>query len=155
MGARGPQPQPSALKRLTGNPGRRPIGKREPRPVPELTRPRAVSGAAAEEWDRVVAAMPPGFFTAADAPVLTIYCLSWVLYQNALGQVAREGMTTKGSMDQLVAHPMLAVARGQAEVILRAADRLGMSPAARTRLTIEDQDDGPGDPTDRFFSAND
>jgi P27 family predicted phage terminase small subunit len=62
-----------------------------------------------------------------------------VLYRNALGQVAREGMTALGSMGQKVPHPALATVAKQAEIILRAADRLGMGPVARARLEVRDQ----------------
>lgn len=139
MGLRGPQPKPLQLRKLEGNPSKRKINDKEPAPRGSAARPDFVTGVAAEEWDRAVAAMPPGFYTAADVPVLTVYCLAWVMYRNSLAQVAREGMTSTGSTGQKVAHPALAVAAKQAEIILRAADRLGMSPTARTRLEIKDE----------------
>ena len=64
--------------------------------------------------------MPLGLYTAADVPVLAVYCVAWVLFRNALAQVAREGMTSTGSPGQRVAHPGLAVAGRQSEIILRA-----------------------------------
>ena len=45
---------------------------------------------------------------------------------------------------------MLATARGFMELTLRAADRLGMSPAARTRLTAPD-DEEPDEAEARYF----
>jgi P27 family predicted phage terminase small subunit len=134
--ARGPQPKATSLRKLEGNPSKRRINKKEPQPTGAAARPDFVTGAAADEWDRATGAMPPSFYTAADVPVLTVYCLAWVMYRNALAQVAREGMTSNGSTGQKVAHPALAVAAKQAELILRAADRLGMTPAARTRLQM-------------------
>jgi P27 family predicted phage terminase small subunit len=135
---RGRPPKPSKLKVLEGNPGRRPINDREPQPTGPLVKPDFVSGDAAKEWDRAVGSMPPGLYTAADAPVLAVYCVAWVLFRNALAQVAREGMTAVGSQGQKVAHPSLGIASKQAEIILKAGDRLGMSPVARARLTIGD-----------------
>ena len=133
---RGRPPKPSKLKLLEGNPGRRPINDREPTPTGPLTKPDFISGDAAREWDRAVGAMPPGLYTAADAPVFAVYCVAWVLFRNALAQVAKEGMTAIGSTGQKVAHPSLAIAAKQSEIILKAADRLGMSPVARARLTV-------------------
>ena len=98
--------------------------------------PEFVRGAAADEWDRATRAMPPGFYSEADVPVLTVYCLAWVMYRNALALLAREGTTAIGSTGQLVAHPALAIASKQVEIILRAGDRLGMSPVARARLEM-------------------
>ena len=83
--------------------------------------------------------MPPGLYTAADVPALTVYCLAWVMYRNALAQLAREGTIVAGSMGQKVAHPAVAIAKAQAEIILRTGDRLGMSPVARVRLEVPDQ----------------
>jgi P27 family predicted phage terminase small subunit len=135
----GRPPKPTKLRKLEGNPGKRPLNEKEPEPVGVARKPDFVTGAAAEEWDRALAAMPPRFYTFADVPVLTVYCLAWVQYRNALALVAREGMTSIGSTGQKTAHPALAVAAKQAEIILRASDRLGMSPVARTRLEIQDQ----------------
>jgi P27 family predicted phage terminase small subunit len=56
-----------------------------------------------------------------------------------MAQVAQEGQISRGAHGQLVAHPAIGVARTQAELILRAADRLGMSPSARTRMEVPDQ----------------
>lgn len=132
----GRRPKSTELRKLEGNPGKRAINDREPQPTGPLTKPEIVTGEAAREWDRAVSAMPPGLYTSADAPVLTVYCLAWVLYRNAIAQVAREGMTSTGSTGQKVEHPALATVAKQAAVILKAADRLGMSPSARSRLTL-------------------
>jgi P27 family predicted phage terminase small subunit len=130
--------KPTKLRQLDGFPDKRPLNL-EPEPTGPLTRPDFVSGEAAKEWDRCVAAMPPAFFTAADVPVLTVYCLAWVMYRNALASIARDGLFASGSMGQRVPHPAIAVIRAQTEIILRASDRLGMSPAARTRLAVQDK----------------
>jgi P27 family predicted phage terminase small subunit len=83
--------------------------------------------------------MPPGFYTAADIPVLTVYSLSWVQYRNALAQVGREGMTQKTVLGHDKTHPAVNISLKHAEVILRTADRLGMSPAARARLEMPEE----------------
>lgn len=145
MGARGPQPKPTALKLLEGNPGKRRLNVAEVKPVGTLKKPALITGPAAEEWDRVIISMPPGFFTAADQPVLVTFCLAWVLYQKALAIIARKpadggGMEARGSQGQPVAHPQLAVIKSYSELILKCADRLGMSPAARTRLDSPEDD---------------
>jgi P27 family predicted phage terminase small subunit len=142
MAIRGRKPKPSKLRALDGNPGRRPINDREPQPTGPLVKPDFVNGEAAKEWTRVIGAMPPGLYTAADAPVLAVYCVAWVLFRNALAQVAREGMTAVGSMGQKTSHPSLATIAKQSEIIMRASDRLGMSPVARARLAMDDQTGG-------------
>jgi P27 family predicted phage terminase small subunit len=140
--ARGRTPKPTLIKRLEGNAGRRPLNEKEPQPTGACVKPDFVTGEAAKEWDRAVAAMPDGVYTSADAPVLAVFAIAWVLFRNSIAQVAREGMTSVGSTGQKIAHPSLAVAAKQAEIILRAADRLGMSPSARSRLTLGEEPDG-------------
>jgi P27 family predicted phage terminase small subunit len=93
---------------------------------------------AAREWDRAVAAMPPGLYTAADVPALAVYADAWANYLEARDLVARDGLIVRGGQGQPAAHPALAVQARQAEIILKAGDRLGMTPAARTRLTLPD-----------------
>jgi P27 family predicted phage terminase small subunit len=136
MGQRGPQPKPTQVKRLEGNPGQRKLNNEEPQPTGPLVRPAILTGLAATEWDRVVGSMPDGVYTSADAGALTVYCTAWANFQAACVVLAREGMMAFGSQGQMVAHPMLPVLAKQSEIILRAADRLGLTPAARTRLTV-------------------
>jgi P27 family predicted phage terminase small subunit len=139
MATRGRTPKPTKIRQLEGVPGHRPLNHREPQPNGACVRPDFVTGEAAKEWDRVLSCMPDGVYTSADAPVIAVYCIAWVLFRNAIAQVAREGMTANGSMGQKIAHPALLIAAKESEIILRSADRLGMSPSARSRLAMVDQ----------------
>jgi P27 family predicted phage terminase small subunit len=144
MAVRGRTPKPTKLRQLEGVPGHRPLNTREPQPTGPLVKPDIVTGEAAREWDRAVAAMPPGLYTAADAPVLVVYCIAWVLFRNSISLVAREGMTATGPQGQKQVHPALVIAAKQSEIILKAADRLGMSPSARSRLVTGDPPETAG-----------
>ena len=48
MGKRGPAPKPTELKRLQGNPGKRPLNKREPKPAIGQRTPNAPEWLTAE-----------------------------------------------------------------------------------------------------------
>jgi P27 family predicted phage terminase small subunit len=133
---RGPQPKATALKRLEGNPGKRKLNDAEPIPVGVLQKPSFVTDLAAEEWDRMIEAMPPGFYTPADTSTLTVHVCAWAMHRNAFLIIEREGMFSTGSTGQTVPHPALAIISTQAAIILKSGDRLGMSPAARTRLQM-------------------
>lgn len=152
MGARGPQPKPTALKEVLGNPGKRPLPKAEPLPIGAPVMPEHLEGDAAIEWDRVVRSMPPQLYTSADVSTLLAYCTAWALHKKAWLEVKRKGLFAKGSMGQLVANPALAVLKSQAEVMLKAGDRLGLSPAARARLEMPDAQNE--DPEDALFSKH-
>jgi P27 family predicted phage terminase small subunit len=129
---------PTKLKKLAGNPGCRRLNDREPQPVGDAVCPDFLSGAAKEEFERVLTSMPPSFFTSADVPTLAVYACAWTLYRGALARVARDGMTLSTATGEMIAHPAMAILGRQAEIILRASDRLGMSPSARSRLTMPD-----------------
>jgi P27 family predicted phage terminase small subunit len=139
MAIRGRTPKASRIRQLEGDAGKRPVNTKEPEPNGPAERPAMLTGEAAAEWDRAVGAMPPGVYTAADVPTLTVYCLAWASYRTAIRRIDKDGQTSKGAQGQLVAHPSMGIMSKQAEVILRASDRLGMSPSARTRLQVQDK----------------
>ncbi|HEY1878415.1 MAG TPA: phage terminase small subunit P27 family [Caulobacteraceae bacterium] len=144
MALTGRPPKPTKLKKLEGNPGHRRLNDREPQPTGAPIKPDFVTGEASKEWDRLVGAMPDGLYTDADAPTLAVYCIAWVLHRNSLAVVSREGMFSTGSMGQRVVNPALLIQAKQAEVILKAGDRLGLSPVARTRLATGDAPESQG-----------
>lgn len=140
MAIRGRTPKPTLIRKLEGVPGKsRPLNQREPEPTGPAECPAHIKGKARAEWERVVRSMPAGLYTSADVPVIAVYCQAWVTYRNALDLVEAEGMMSVGANGQPAAHPAVAVMSKQAEIILRAADRLGMSPSARTRLEVRDK----------------
>jgi P27 family predicted phage terminase small subunit len=136
VGRRGPPPKPSRIRQLEGNPSRRPLNPREPQPTGPARCPNFLTGAARKEFERVIAAMPPGLYTSADQQLLTLHALCWTTYRAALALVTRDGLTVAGADGALVAHPQLAVVGRQAELLIRLSDRLGLSPSARARLAM-------------------
>jgi len=60
MAKPGPAPQPTALKRLHGNPGKRPLNEREPQPAQKLPLcPRHLKGVARAQWTKVGKMLDP------------------------------------------------------------------------------------------------
>ena len=76
MAKTGRKPKPSALKRLEGNPGKRPLNELEPiPPVTGLTCPKHLLPEAKKEWKRLAPIlMGMGLLTAADAVPFEGYC---------------------------------------------------------------------------------
>lgn len=137
MGRRGPPPKPTKLRILEGNPAKRPLPENEPEPTEPLVVPGVVAAhqPTLDEWNRIVRSMPPGFYADIDAVVLAVCASAWVIWSQATKALRAEGLTAKGAAGHKTAHPLLAVQRQQAEVILRCAGQLGMGPAARVRLS--------------------
>src|SRR5262245_20729473 len=108
--ARGRKPEPTAMRRLRGNPGKRPLPVGEPKPSPDLPVPPAFLGDLARfEWERVVYELHRiGIVTGVDQTVLAAYCTVYQLWREAEASIT--SLTIKGATGALVTHPSVAVA---------------------------------------------
>ena len=149
---RGRKPKPTAVKRLTGNPGKRKINRAEPRPKPDLLdAPAWLDATAREEWRRVVPELRGlGIFTVLDRTTLASYCLAYSRWRRAearLNSAAEMVSETDSGYEQK--SPWTSISKQYADQMKALASELGFSPAARTRLVGESG--GSGDPDDEFF----
>lgn len=119
---RGPAPKPTAVKVLTGNPGKRPLPEDEPRPDLGATAPPWIlaSPVLAAEWTRHATRLTDlGILTVMDADALAVLCVASVKFRD---QVANDApadalMATSRELRQLWA-------------------RFGMTPADRSRVKV-------------------
>lgn len=113
------RPTPSAIKKLSGNAGRRPMNEHEPKPpagAPE--RPLWLVGDALDEWERITPALSlMGVLTQVDHSVLIGHCVTY-------GEIVA---TVKAG------EPLKAALLGQMRAY---AVELGLTPAARAKLSI-------------------
>lgn len=140
MGMRGPAPKPTALKRLEGNPGRRPLNEREPQPArgARPSAPKWLSEAARAEWRRVVRDLhDTGVLTTIDLAVLEGYCVSYARWRAAESVLATSPEVVESDKGNLYMNPWLGVGRTALRDMLRFAQELGMTPSARSRLQVE------------------
>ncbi len=93
---RGPKPKPTRLKVLRGNPGRRKLNDREPQIEPSIPDPPDwLKGRVRAKWDEVCERLGGlGILTRVDADVLTLYCRTWVRWQQAEEGIDEEGILT-------------------------------------------------------------
>lgn len=138
MGKRGPKPKSSFMRELEGS--RRQGNPNEPKCEMPALKPAFVAAddVASIEWDRAVAAMPAGVYTALDVPMLTTYALSWSLIQRAQQDINANGaviVTAKG----LTQSPAVKVWKQAADALFKCADRLGLHPGARVALRIPER----------------
>jgi Phage terminase, small subunit len=79
---RGRPPKPTRMKVLTGNPGKRPLNKDEPRPDPVIPDcPPELSPAAQREWTRLVKELSSlNMVTRLDRAALATYCGAYALW---------------------------------------------------------------------------
>jgi P27 family predicted phage terminase small subunit len=139
---RGPLPKPTHLRVLEGNPSKRPLNRNEPKPPPveTLDSPDYLSGYARAEWIRIV----PGLcamrlLTSADIPALGLYCVAysrWREAEEALARFRANDPATHGLIVDGRTNPLVGIASNAGRDMLRFAAEFGMSPAARTRISL-------------------
>src|SRR5438094_577193 len=86
-------PKPTKLKLVTGNPGRRPLNEREPKPlVGEPDMPSFLCEVAKAEWRRMVPILlRMGLLTIADGSCLAGYCLAYADVEFAKAYLKEKG----------------------------------------------------------------
>jgi P27 family predicted phage terminase small subunit len=150
---RGRKPVPTPLKLLRGNPGKRPINGREPRPragAPAC--PPHLDAEAKAEWARVAPELEVcGVLTHLDRAALAAYCSAWsqvVTLEQKVQQFGEVLMNAaKGTAYRSPYAIALASARRQ---MLSFMSELGLTPAARSRIQLGGPA-GDEDPAERFF----
>jgi P27 family predicted phage terminase small subunit len=154
---RGRRPIPLDLKLLTGNPGKRPLNRREPKGIPGVPAcPRHLSRMARDAWHRIGQRLKAlKVVTDADAEALELACSAYAEYRAARAVIARRGATYVSR----TLHGVLVRKRPEVEIAADAWRRLrlmlvefGMTPSARTRLaTAEPGAGGEAAATDEFL----
>lgn len=138
MATRGPRPKPTRLKELAGNPGKRPLNRGEPKPKAGVpTPPSHLDGTARREWKRISQQLAAcRLLTAVDRTALALYCTAYSRWAEAEKQVREVGTVVRTKNGYPVLSPYLIVANKAMEQLTRLLAELGLSPAARTRISI-------------------
>ena len=150
----GRRPKPTLVKLVTGNPGRRPLNAREPKPEPAIPScPEELPEAAKREWRRVAAELHTlGLLTRLDRAALAGYCEAWAQWLDAVAAVQRSGTIVKAPSGYPIQNPHLAIANAAFARLRAMLVEFGMSPAARSRVAATPQGGGDDqDPAERFF----
>lgn len=171
---RGRKPKPTALRILAGNPGKRRLPQREPKPEAGAPAcPEWLDSEAKREWRRVVGHLDAaGILTRADRAALAAYCQAWSGWLAAeLRKRAREEAAAAarsvfegagpedraGHLKALLEADRLVDAaevraRKSMELMIRACVELGLTPSSRTRVkSIERRPEEASDAS-RFFA---
>lgn len=136
----GRRPQPTALKVLRGNPGKRPINVDEPTIAPADatfdTPPKELDDdpAAAAEWRRVAPLLRAArLVTDAERAALVALCQQWSRYLAAHAQVMALGMCIETTKAVPIPNPYLLVADRALSHCSRLWNELGLTPTGRAR----------------------
>ena len=140
MGKRGPRPEPTALKRAKGNPGRRRLDEAEPKPRVRMpSMPRWLSPKAKTIWRNFGPKLVElKILTELDGLAFGMACQTAADWQDALRVTRRKGVgriaKTPNGFKQLSAeHVVERQLRGDAFDLLTA---FGMTPSGRSGLKV-------------------
>ncbi len=137
---RGRKPVPTHLKVIRGNPGKRALNPDEPVPAGDLSAPPDwMSEAQKAGWNYAIEHAPAGLLKMLDRSVLAAWVAAEDLHRRASEQVDKFGILTKAPITGLpIQSPYLPVMNRQAALLLKCAEQLGFTPAARSRIHILD-----------------
>jgi P27 family predicted phage terminase small subunit len=139
MGRRGPKPMPRALKLLRGNPGRRPLRKKEPSVLVAIPDPPPhLDAVALAEWHRITPVLAAaGLVTLLDRGPLAAYCMAWSHWVAAEGQLRECGsLVVHAGRGGPRLHPLHRVVKTALEQLRVFGAEFGMTPASRSRLEV-------------------
>lgn len=141
---RGRKPTPTALKLISGNPGKRKLRTDEFRPYAEVPRaPKHLKGEALKEWKRVTSELDRyGMISAVDRGALAMLCTCWARYVSAEEMIEKAAAQAPGSYGMFVKtpnnfaiqSPWLAVSNKAMEQYKVFCAEFGLTPSARSRL---------------------
>lgn len=134
---RGPKPQPTTLKLLRGNPGKRPLNEQEPTPpdgMPEC--PEFLDAVAKAAWERTAAMLKQmGVLTVADGIALSALCTLYSRWVHAEEQVKKFGAVVKNpDRGHPMKSPYLRIANESLEALRKLLLEFGLTPSSRSRI---------------------
>lgn len=154
----GPPPKPTHLKLLAGNPGHRPLNKREAQPKIEIpTCPAHLSTEARKEWKRVAKQLRKlGLLSKIDRAALAAYCQAWGRWIEAEDNLKQHGTIINAKYGYPIMSPWLSVANGALQHMRAYMTEFGLTPASRSRIEAApvEGDDEEARRERRFFGDN-
>lgn len=133
---RGRKPTPTHLKVLHGNPGRRPLNRREPKPERAIpTCPSHLCPTAKTEWKRLAQQLfALGVITLLDRAVMAGYCQAYGRWVEAERKLKETPALLKMPSGYVQQNPWLTISNKQLELMHKYMSELGLSPVSRTRV---------------------
>ena len=161
----GPPRKPTKLKELEGNPSKRTLNKFEPQPKVEIPLcPVHLCSEARAEWKRIIPELERlGLISKVDRAALAAYCQAygrWVKAEKALKAIedkfkntnAGGGLCYQTPKGYWVMQPLVGVANKSLEQMHKFLIEFGMTPASRSRISVNAP--GSEDPLDKLLSTS-
>lgn len=149
---RGRKPKPTEIKRIEGNPGKRPLNDAEPATENKLpSAPSHLSAEARKEWRRIGHdLLDAGLMSKIDRAALASYCQCWARWVEAETQLKKHGPIVKSPSGYPIQNPWLSIANKAMAQMLKVLPEFGMTPSSRSRIRV---DSSQTDDLEDFLSA--
>ena len=152
---RGRKPQPAAVKRLLGNPGKRKIKDDLPATpgAPPMPARLLVEPAAVEKWNELVPLLLQlGTLTVADGEALATLCEVYAAAQACLLELRATGPVMRTDLGGVKPNPAGPLYRGLVSLQASLMNEFGLTPTSRTRLGGKEEK--PTDEVEEFFKLH-
>lgn len=148
MGRRGPQPKPTQLKILEGNPGKQKLNEAEPKPpildaIPDP--PKRLMKEAKKEWKRLAPTMvASGLLTTVDLSAFAELCQCYAYYLAVDAEICKEAnekgplMMQTSTSGYTQAHPLLSLRKQYYDTWHKGLADFGLTPSSRSRIITGD-----------------
>ena len=141
MATRGRKPTPTAIKELEGNPGKRKLNDKEPKPVKKAPScPKWLEAEAKKEWRRLSKKMEMmGVLTEVDMAAFAGYCQAYARWKEAEEFITQHGTS---------------IAQTYLKVMNRFAEQFGLTPASRSRIIADTTGSGSEDELEALLGGD-
>jgi P27 family predicted phage terminase small subunit len=155
MAKGGRKPQPAAVKRLLGNPGKRAIRPDLPSPagVPSMPARLMVEPVAVAKWNEFVPLLLElGTLTLADGEALATLCEVYAATQACLLELRAGGPVMHTDLGGVKPNPAGPLYRSLVALQASLMGEFGLTPTSRTRLGAKEEK--PTDEVEDFFKLH-
>lgn len=147
MSTRGQKPQPTQMRVIRGNPGKRAMPKNEAKSDIHSGRcPPGLSKEARRHWRKVSKQLIDSkLMTKLDEDALVLYCEAYARWSNANKEIEKYGMVVNSPSGYPIQSPFLAISNKAFEQMKAILVEFGMTPSSRTRVSpVSDGGSGGG-----------
>jgi len=133
----GRRPKPTRIKEIEGNPGKRALNRREPRPESALPPcPGHLDEEAKAEWGRISPELVRlGLLASIDRAALAAYCQAWSRWVDAETNLRKYGAVIKTPKGYPIQNPYLGIANTAIDLMRKFLTEFGMTPSSRSRIS--------------------
>ena len=145
---KGRQPKPTALKRLSGNPGGRNLNDNEPEftLITDIEPPTWLSDKAVTMWETVMPELLRNkVLTVADIHNVEVFCMAYNRWRQAEDDIKVNGVTITNE-STTIKNPAVTVVNEATNQMMKFGALLGLDPSSRQRLSGAAKDNTPSNP---------